>query len=75
MLYLTQYQSKKGTAMSALDLRDKLLEARRRFGRQEITVDELYAAADAYIAALKEYKKRSGKKFAIPSRSYVIRAL
>lgn len=61
--------------MTALELRSKLLEAKKRYGRGEITIDALYATADAYIDALCQYQKASGKKFAIPSRGYLIRAL
>lgn len=61
--------------MTALELRSKLLEAKQQYGRGEITVDALYAVADAYIDALKAYKKASGKRLTIPSRGYLIRAL
>lgn len=62
--------------MSALDLKFKLQEAKQQFGRNEITIDQLYVAADAYIEALKEFKKRTkNKKLAIPNRGYLIRAL
>lgn len=62
--------------MTTLELRDRLLTAKQRFGRNEIGVNELYAAADAYIESIKEFKKRTGnKKLKVPSRSYIIRAL
>lgn len=62
--------------MTALELRDAFIIARQEFGRGEIGIDELYAAADAYIESIKEYKKRTGnKKLRIPSRGYIIRAL
>lgn len=60
--------------MSALDLKFKLQEAKQQFGRNEITVEQLYIAADAYIAALTEFKKRTKAKISIPSRGYIIRA-
>lgn len=61
--------------MTTLELRTQAIEAKQRFGRGEISVDDLYAAADAYIAALKTYKKATGKKLSITSRAYLIRAL
>lgn len=61
--------------MTALALRDRLIEAKQRWGRGEITTDELHAAADAYIDSLKAYKAATGKKLSIPSRAYLIRAL
>ena len=60
---------------SMLDMRDHVIAARSRFHRGEITLDDLYAVADRYIAALREYKKRTGKRLAIPSRAYLLRAL
>ena len=62
--------------MTTLQLRDSLLTAKQQFGRNEIGLDELYAAADAYIESIKEFKKRTGdKKLRVPNRSYLIRAL
>lgn len=61
--------------MTTLDLRDKLLDARKRFGRGEITIDELNTIADEYIAAIKTYAKQSGKAIKPPSRAYLLRAL
>lgn len=62
--------------MSALDLRAKLQEAKQKFGRNEITLEQLYAAADAYIESIKAFKKRTGdKKLRIPDRGYLIRAI
>lgn len=61
--------------MTALDLKFKLQEAKKQFGRKEITIDQLYVAADAYIDALKEFKKRTKAKISIPNRGYVIRAI
>jgi hypothetical protein len=61
--------------MTPLELRQKLIESIHAFNRSEISPDDLYAIADAYIAALKEYAKRTKKKFRIPSRGYLIRAL
>ena len=59
----------------ALTLRNDLIIARAQHAQGTITTDALYLKADAYIAALREYKKRTGKKLTIPSRSYLIRAL
>ena len=63
------------TQETPLQLYDTLIISKQRWGKGEITLDALYAAADAYIAALRTYKRTSGKRFAIPSRSYLIRAL
>jgi hypothetical protein len=59
----------------ALLLRDAVILARARYHRGEISVDALYAAADAYIAELRAYKKRTGKRMSIPNRAYLLRAL
>lgn len=59
----------------AIKHRTRLQNARKAYGRGEIDIDELHAAADEYIAFLKAYRKNSGKKFRIPSRAYLIRAL
>lgn len=62
--------------MTALEYRTKLIETKSAFGRNEATVDDLYAAADAYIEALKEFKQRTkNKKLRIPARGYIIRAI
>jgi hypothetical protein len=58
-----------------LTLRDELKAAKAGFGQGRLTVAELEAAADAYIASLKAYKKRTGAKIAIPARGYLIRAI
>jgi len=60
--------------MTTLELKDRLVKAKDLYTMGKISIDDLYAAADAYIDALREYKKRTGKKFAIPSRGYLIRA-
>ncbi len=61
--------------MTPIELRTKLIDAKRAFGRGEITIEQLYAAADAYIDAIKEFKKRTGARIAVPSRAYLIRAV
>ena len=61
--------------MTPLELREKVIESKRLYGQGLIDVDALYAAADAYIEALKAFKKRTKAKLAIPSRAYIIRAL
>ena len=62
--------------MTPLELRSQVIVAKQQFGLGEITIDQLYAAADAYIEALREYKRRTGnKRLNIPSRGYLIRAL
>jgi hypothetical protein len=67
-------KSERKQPMSALDLKFKLQEAKQKFGRNEITIEQLYVVADAYIAALTEFKKRTKAKISIPSRGYIIRA-
>ena len=61
--------------MSPMELRNQLIEARKKFGRGEITTDQLNAAADEYIKALKEYKRAKKVKLNIPTRAYLLRAL
>lgn len=61
--------------MTPLELRDKVIEARRLWGQGQLTTDELNATADKYIDALKAYKKKTGKKLSIPNRAYLLRAL
>lgn len=61
--------------MTPIQLRSKLIESKQAFGRGEITIEQLYAAADAYIAAIRDYAKRTGKRITIPSRAYLIRAV
>lgn len=61
--------------MTALELRNGLILAKKKFGQGLITESELYAVADKYIDALKAYKKLKNAKLPIPSRSYLIRAL
>lgn len=61
--------------MTPIELRHNLQLTKQAFGRGEATVDDLYAAADKYIAALREFKKRTKAKINIPSRSYIIRAI
>ena len=63
------------TQPSAIQLRDNVLTQRANYSRGLASLDDLYAAADAYIAALKAYRKASGKRFTIPSRAYLLRAL
>lgn len=62
--------------MTALELRSQVIEAKQQFGRGEISIDDLYAVADRYIAALKEYKARTkNKKMHVPDRGYLLRAI
>lgn len=62
--------------MSALEYRDQMIIAKQKFGRGEISIDDLYAAADAYIEAIRQFKKRTNnKKLRVPDRAYVIRAI
>ena len=62
-------------AMTPLELKEKLLDAKSQYRNGAIDIDALYAAADAYIEALKAFKKRTKAKLNIPSRAYLIRAL
>jgi len=60
--------------MTAQEYRNQLIAAKQRFGRNEITIDQLYAAADAYIESIKEFKQRTGnKKLPVPSRCQLMR--
>ena len=61
--------------MTPLELREKVIEAKRLYGQGIITIDDLYAAADAYIESIRAFKQRTKAKIAIPSRGYIIRAL
>ena len=61
--------------MTALELKEKLLDAKSQYRQGAIDIDALYAAADAYIDALKAFKKRTKAKLTIPTRAYLIRAL
>ena len=62
--------------MNPQELRNAFIATKHRWGRNEATVEELYAAADAYIEAIKEFKKRTkNKKLAVPTRAYLLRAL
>lgn len=61
--------------MTPMELRNQLIKAKKAFGRNEITINELHAAADKYIEALKKFKKEKKAKISIPSRAYIIRAL
>jgi len=58
-----------------MQLRNRLIESKKQYGRGEISVDELLAVADAYIAAIAAYKKATGKRFSIPNGGYLIRAI
>ncbi len=60
---------------TAMQLRERLVEQRARYYQGGITIDQLHACADEYIAALKAYRKASGKRFSVPCRAYLIRAL
>ena len=55
--------------------RTGLLDAIARHKRAEIPTSELYAAADAYIAEIRAYGKRIGRKVPVPSRAGIIRQL
>jgi|LakMenEpi03Aug12_release.lakeMendotaPanAssembly.Ray.scaffolds.fasta_scaffold710929_2 hypothetical protein len=62
--------------MTAMEYRNQLIETKKRFGQNAATIAELEAAADAYIAALVEFKQRTkNKKLRIPARGYIIRAI
>lgn len=54
--------------------RNALVDAKRDMLNGDGTVDDVYAAAEAYRDALKAWKKRTGrKKFRVPSVSQLIR--
>jgi len=61
--------------MNPISLRNDLIIAKQQYGQGLITIDDLYKKADDYIATLKDYRKKTGKKFTIPNRAYLIRAL
>ena len=61
--------------MTGLEYNTALKVAKAKYQAGEITIDELYAAADVYIKFLRDYKKRTGKRLSIPSRAYLIRAV
>ncbi len=58
-----------------LAARARIIDARSRYQRGEATLEDLYAAADAYIAAIRAYGKATGQRLPVPGRSYTIRAL
>ena len=61
--------------MTAIELKEQLRLAKGAFHRGEIDIDALYAAADAYIEAIKAFKKRTKAKISVPTRGYIIRAV
>ena len=58
-----------------LDLREDVIQVRALHRTGHATIDQLYRAADAYIAALREWRTRTGRAFPVPSRGYLLRAL
>jgi hypothetical protein len=58
-----------------LVLKDRVRLARSAYQHGQAPQSTLDTAADAYIAALKAYKRRTGRKLSIPSRAYIIRAV
>lgn len=60
---------------TALELRQQLIVQRALYYQGAVTIEQLHACADRYIDALRAYRKASGKRFAIPCRAYLIRAL
>lgn len=78
MLYieLVKRFSSKDRKMTAHDYRNLAITAKQKWGRGEITMDEMCAAFDSYINAIKEFKERTkNKKLRVPDRGYLIRAL
>lgn len=57
------------------ELAEKVVETRRRYRRGEVSLDVLYAAADAYIQACVAHQRQRRVKFRPPSRATVLRAL
>lgn len=49
--------------------------ARQQFMRGEISQHAMESMFDIYIDMLAEYRKASGKRFRLPTRGYLIRAL
>jgi hypothetical protein len=63
------------TTPSLLDLRARVIAVRGAQQHGQASIEDLYAAADAYIAALRQYKRRTGRRLTIPNRAYLLRAL
>lgn len=61
--------------MSPMELRNQLKEVKKSFGRNEATEQQFIDAADQYISALKDYKKKTKAKISIPNRAYLMRAI
>lgn len=60
--------------MTALELKEKLIETRRRFFLGEATEADFNLAADAYIQSIRDFKKSRGdKKLRIPTRTQLLR--
>jgi len=59
-----------------LELRSEVIAIRERWYRREVTMEEVHAVVDEYIAAVVRRAKELGRKnFRAPTRSYVLRAL
>jgi|LakMenE01Jun11ns_1017448.scaffolds.fasta_scaffold9685388_2 hypothetical protein len=59
---------------SPLELKQAFIEMRTKFHRQEVDLTTVYAAADAYIESIKEFKKqRKDKKLFVPDRTKLMR--
>lgn len=61
------------------ELRWAVIVARAAYQRREITLKVLYDIADIYREALAarapEIRKKTGRRFHVPSRAYLLRAL
>jgi hypothetical protein len=55
--------------------RTALIDGAAANRRGELSIEDLYRLADAYIAAIKVHSRATGKKLPVPGRAYVIRAL
>ena len=55
--------------------RKALGEAIARQKRGEVGLNQVYRAADAYIAAIRAHTKATGRKLPVPSRAKIIRLL
>lgn len=61
------------TAPTALELRDRVSEAKMLYQRGAARIEYMYAAADAYIECLKAAKREGRFRGRVPNRAYVCR--
>lgn len=59
--------------MTPLQLKNDLAKAKQDFYQSRISIEQLREAANQYRQSLIDYKKRTGKKLAIPSIAKLVR--